>query len=318
MIQTPHITHILKNMDKHWVAARSHILGNNGITSGFDHGITLARACSHPEAKLVVQWCDTGDYYKAACEYAADTQNPSKYRGMALFFAKYTRGVVSYHNSLVDASALGYPLAQAVHANELYFQALSGGGNVTPALEMLEFAASQDEPFALYRVRTVFGASDDDDTRSCMRKAAKLGWLNAQDIMQAGSEFPESLYWACKSVKLVYRASYVKFVHTTLWRYDHLPVMFKAFKTCSYLILDGDVHDSESNIALLTEYAAKYHSSLILAREACVAWVLCAKRMAGGARHPLCKDVRIKIARILWRSRKEGLYLIDQKTGTWI
>jgi len=223
---------------------------------------------------------------------------------MAIYFLIRLSGDEDHLYAYQEPSDLGYALAQSIQATDIEFSRPRGGDR-TREIALIDAAIAQDEPHALAKGIDL----TDGIQRLRMIRAAELGWEQAQAVMVSYECFPKSLYWSAKLSRYRDRNTFVEHLEESLKRpdiYQHLRVVLLAFKACTRM--KQSLYDE--NARLCTGYSVMYHIAIAKARDACVAWVLCANRMAGGARHPICKDVRRIISKLVWRSRKEGLYLV--------
>jgi TPR repeat protein len=296
----------MTSVTRAWHAARDTFLGLNYRCQDVREGLRLARACQHEDAVWLCSLFDReeprdADAAKAAFVAQGDDRRALCFLG--LLEERGTRGLVR------RAAEGGYALAQAL---------VAGGDDRGEAAAWAQRAASQREPLGVLKLAqccwqgSAACPRDQDKARALFREAAELGAVSGmynhakRGLNEAD---PERYVWLGRAAALGHHAAAME---VTLAAEKQLGV-FRALRSGRTVLAIGEALRERVDTGAKTVFELACDEQSLecaekvlhlssswrrLAEEAIRCWLLIGRRQRGTNR-----DVRMLIAKLLWRDR---------------
>lgn len=298
-----------------WLRIRDTLLRYNYTERDLQLAYQMACNCTWPDAKRLVSICDKNggmpvNYKDARLMLLREGKHDLWAITLAgtMCFEDYDTDdddLDDEDNDLVTyAAKMGHPFAEACRCTD----------NIKRALH----AASYDEPEGLYELGLKYEDSDRTKAIQCFERACKLGWVTAFEdyASKLNATDPKRFLWAGKALAN-YNLNHdeaggiflggMEFIMDNDEFYDyHGPVIYQIGKS-----LIGHINHQEKSVFgnPFDWYVdacfsfSFYQLCNTFTRDAMNTWTIIAKQMN------VVKDIRFVISRLIWKTRKEGLYI---------
>jgi TPR repeat protein len=287
-----------------WYAARDTFLGLNMKQQDLDRGLKLARECQHDDAEWLYRLFDRSTPVDAAAAKVVFLTQSNDMRATC-----FAGTVASFDEVLVRQSAeAGYALAQAL---------LAGRGDRAEGLVWAQSAASQRDPMGLTRLAQFCWVGsvcekDQHKAKALYREAAEMGQVSAMynHAKRGLAEMdPERYVWLGRAAALGHHAAGMEL---TLAAEKQLG-LFPVLQSGRLMFAIGEalqLHVSTTTETIFglkcdqlylesAQKVAKLHAEWVEdARIAIQCWLMIGKRQRGAN-----KDIRMMVAKLLWRDR---------------
>jgi hypothetical protein len=312
-----------------WFHARDVFLGSNHQERSFSQGIALATCCLHKDAKWLVEVTRDGmpvDFLDARNMFQAEREDDP----LALCFASLLGWRYDFE-LLCKAAHLGCALAQGRLAFGLFYGHF-GPADYARALFWAEHAAAQLEPqgfFVLGRCyyQGVGVTMNKKKSLEYFKRSAELGYIDSfhSCAIFHRSDEPEYFFWLgkfCASVRGNYELGTRAFLTEAVKRIRELvrnpelgSVLFQIGASLRGHVLSNrhtifGHSESEIRCAAAVRAIGMHEIWCKKAHAAVETWSVVANR------YNVCKDIRLKIARLIWESRKEALHMNELQWDT--
>lgn len=284
-------------MEAEWYKIRDLFTGSNYADQNFAKALSLAKTCTHPDAvwlTSVTKNVDMENINWFAHFMSLDQSDPR-----TLCFA--WSFVLDLAGLLKRSADMGYAFAQAKY--ELYF----GKGK-----SYAEAACKQGERDGFHALGRYYGKNCDmENFWLVVTKAANLGRIDDMILLAKkcinDNQHKEAIIWYGKVA-----------ISTTLrfWFCDYCILYFATSTESNMYIMGkfakliikqresrlGTVNSRKTKWKCMKKAAEFFDQQVTASRNAIQAWSICAKRLN------IIKDMRIFIAKLVWKNRKLGLF----------
>jgi hypothetical protein len=310
--------------------ARNVFLGRNHQERSFSRGIELATCCLHKDAKWLVEVVTRNGLPMDLLDARKMFQAESEDDPLALSFAALMGWMFDFE-LLSIAAHLECALAQGKLAFGL-FSGHFGHNNFRHAPFWAEKAAMQLEPQGIFVLGKCYdhGVGEGFDKKKSQElfiQAAELGYVDSFHCcgMFYKSYEPEFFFWLgkfCSSARGIsqeketdaFLTEAVKRIREFVRNPELRRAYFRLELHCKLMfLLRGTVFghsQSESRYAAAVRAVGMHEIWCKKARVAVDNWSVVA------IRYKVCKAIRLKIAKLIWESRKEALHLNELQWDT--
>jgi hypothetical protein len=294
-----------------WYKIRDTFFGDNYVSQNIPLAIELASACQHPDARWLYEACDGKDVNTkedAKRVFSALGQNDAR----ALCFMWMCEDFVEEDVALLRRSAeLGFAFAQALMAGRI---------RGDDQFKFAQLAAAQGERDAFLQLGMCYNdgfecEEDFDKAKENVLLACELGYVFAMGHL--GELLDESnprlwLWWgkaAALGDSWPFLLNFRKQVELFNSGFGSVAVMFAIGRALQGHVNEetGTIfnksHKFDSCIGPAKQAIAFYEGQIKATKDAMHAWTQV------GIRYGVVKDVRKLIARLIWESREEVLYV---------
>jgi hypothetical protein len=314
-----------------WFRARDVFLGSNNQERSFSRGIALATCCLHKDAKWLVEVVTRNGMPANLLDARNMFQAEREDDPLALCFAALLGWRFDFE-LLCKAAHLGCALAQGSLAFGFFYLHF-GPPNYVRARFWAEQAAAQLEPQGFFVLgqcydRGVGVAMNKAKSLEVLKQAAELGYVDAFHCCATfyRSDEPEFFFWLGKfcycargylqeKEAVAFLAEAMKRIRDLVRNPELGSVVFQIGASLQGHVL-ADRHtvfgrsESEIRYAAAVRAVGMHEIWCKKARVAVETWSVVAMR------YSVCKDIRLKIARLIWESRKEALHLNELQWDT--
>jgi hypothetical protein len=287
-----------------WYAARDTFLGLNMRPKDLSKGLQLARECRHEDARWLTSLFDREAPTDAEAAKAVFLAQSGDRRAVCFagMVGKVDRDLVR------QAAEAGYPLAQAL---------VAGWEDRGEAVAWAQRAASQGEPLGIVKLATFYwlGTVCEEDrlkARRLFREAAEMQHVSAMynhAKRGLGEADPERYVWLGRAAALGHHAAAMEL---TLAAEKQLG-LWRTLQSGRVVLAIGEALRERINVVAKTVFELECDEQYLecadqvvklsvgwtsLAQEAIRCWLMIGRRQRGTNR-----DVRMLVAKLLWRDR---------------